>query len=29
MGGHAGLEFLVSDLQRWLPGQTLRVAFLD
>ena len=29
MGGHAGLEFLVSDVQRWLPGQTLRVAFLD
>jgi hypothetical protein len=29
MGGHAGLEFLVSDIQRWLPGQTLRVAFLD
>jgi hypothetical protein len=29
MGGRAGLEFLVSDLQRWLPGQTLRVAFLD
>lgn len=29
MGGHAGLEFVLSDLQRWLPGQTLRVAFLD
>jgi hypothetical protein len=29
MGGQAGLEFLVSDLQRWLPGRTLRVAFLD
>jgi hypothetical protein len=23
-----GLEFLVSDLQAWTPGQTLRVAFL-
>src|SRR5262249_28580451 len=29
MSGRAGLEFLISDLQRWLPGQTLRVAFLD
>jgi hypothetical protein len=29
MGGHAGLEFLVSDLQRWMPGQTVRIAFLD
>jgi hypothetical protein len=24
-----GLEFLVDDLQRWAPGQRLRVAFLD
>ena len=23
-----GLEFLVADLQRWTPGQTVRVAFL-
>ena len=23
-----GMEFLVSDLQRWTPGQTVRVAFL-
>jgi hypothetical protein len=29
MGGAAGFEFLVSDVQRWAPGQTLRVAFLD
>lgn len=24
-----GLEFLVDDLQPWMPGATLRVAFLD
>jgi hypothetical protein len=24
----AGLEFFVSDLQRWTPGQSVRVAFL-
>jgi hypothetical protein len=24
-----GLEFLVSDVARWLPGQAVRVAFLD
>lgn len=24
-----GLEFLVSDIARWLPGSTVRVAFLD
>jgi hypothetical protein len=24
-----GLEFLVNDLQRWAPGQRLKVAFLD
>src|SRR5918995_908463 len=24
-----GLEFLVSDVQRWVPGSTVRVAFLD
>jgi hypothetical protein len=24
-----GLEFLVSDLLRWVPGSTVRVAFLD
>ena len=31
MGGGDGpaLEFLVTDVQRWLPGQTVRVAFLD
>jgi hypothetical protein len=27
-GGSAGLEFLVSDVQRWTPGRTVRVAFL-
>lgn len=26
--GSDGLEFLVADLQRWLPGQRVRVAFL-
>jgi len=26
---HVGLEFLVSDLARWQPGSTVRVAFLD
>jgi len=25
----AGLEFVVSDLTRWRPGSTVRVAFLD
>ena len=25
----AGLEFLVSDVLRWVPGSTVRVAFLD
>ena len=25
----AGLEFIVSDLSRWKPGSTVRVAFLD
>lgn len=25
----AGLEFIVSDLSRWRPGSTVRVAFLD
>jgi hypothetical protein len=25
----AGLEFLVSDVLRWTPGSTVRVAFLD
>ncbi|MCQ0092536.1 hypothetical protein [Roseovarius sp. M141] len=29
MGGGMGLEFVVSDVQRWLPGQVVRVAFLD
>ncbi len=29
MGGGMGLEFLVADVQRWLPGQVVRVAFLD
>ena len=24
----SGLEFVVADLQRWMPGQTVRVAFL-
>jgi hypothetical protein len=28
-GGALGLEFLVSDLRRWLPGKVIRVAFLD
>ena len=28
MSGDLGLEFLVNDLQRWIPGQTLRVGFL-
>jgi hypothetical protein len=28
MSGDLGLEFLVNDLQRWVPGQQLRVAFL-
>lgn len=28
-GGELGLEFVVSDLRRWLPGKVLRVAFLD
>jgi hypothetical protein len=28
-GGPLGLEFLVSDLRRWLPGKVIRVAFLD
>jgi hypothetical protein len=27
--GGLGLEFIVSDLQRWVPGQRVRVAFLD
>lgn len=27
--GGVGLEFVVADLQRWIPGQTIRVAFLD
>lgn len=26
---NAGLEFIVSDLSRWKPGSTVRVAFLD
>jgi hypothetical protein len=26
---HAGLEFIVSDLSRWKPGATVRIAFLD
>lgn len=25
----AGLEFIVSDVLRWVPGSTIRVAFLD
>jgi hypothetical protein len=29
VGGGLGLEFIVSDLQRWVPGQLVRVAFLD
>jgi len=28
-GGDMALEFLVTDIQSWLPGQTVRVAFLD
>lgn len=28
-GGALGLEFLVSDLQRWIPGSAVRIAFLD
>lgn len=28
-GGEVGLEFLVTDLRRWLPGKVIRVAFLD
>lgn len=28
-GGEVGLEFLVSDLRRWLPGKVIKVAFLD
>lgn len=27
--GIAGLEFIVTDLGRWTPGSTVRVAFLD
>ena len=27
--GSEGLEFIVSDLARWRPGSTVRVAFLD
>jgi hypothetical protein len=27
--GNAGEEFFVSELQRWRPGQTVRVAFLE
>jgi hypothetical protein len=27
-GGDLGLEFLVDDVQRWKPGQTVTVAFL-
>jgi hypothetical protein len=26
--GNGGLEFLVADLQRWIPGDKIRVAFL-
>jgi hypothetical protein len=29
LGGGMGLEFVVEDLRRWLPGSTVRVAFLD
>lgn len=29
VNGDLGLEFLVADLQRWVPGQVVRVAFLD
>jgi hypothetical protein len=28
LGGALGLEFIVSDLRAWAPGQTVRVAFL-
>ncbi|WP_146174038.1 hypothetical protein [Saccharothrix carnea] len=28
-GQEEGLEFLISDLARWRPGSTVRVAFLD
>jgi hypothetical protein len=28
-GGEVGLEFLVTDLRRWLPSKVIRVAFLD
>ena len=27
--GTAGLEFIVTDLGRWTPGSTVRIAFLD
>lgn len=27
--GEVGLEFLVTDLRRWLPGKVIKVAFLD
>ncbi|MCK1325415.1 hypothetical protein IVA94_32035 [Bradyrhizobium sp. 156] len=27
-GGGAGLEFIVTDVSRWTPGQKIRVAFL-
>lgn len=29
LGGSVGMEFVLADLQRWLPGSTVRVAFLD
>lgn len=29
VNGEFGVEFLVSDLQKWMPGQVVRVAFLD
>ncbi len=29
LGGGIGFEFLVEDLLRWTPGQTVRIAFLD
>lgn len=29
VNGEVGLEFVLSDLTRWIPGQTVRVAFLD
>ncbi len=28
-GGELGLEFVVTDVRRWLPGKVLRIAFLD